>query len=145
MDLETVSAEDFGRSLKGIGVNLLTGDVRRLAAFLEGVFGASVHRLSDDFAIVRHGDVMIQVHGDRTYRAHPLLGLVPESPPRGGGVQLFLFGADPDRAVVRAEAFGGVAIEAPRAKPHGLYEATVLSAEGFAFTAAVSSEGREEA
>ncbi len=31
MDLETVSGEEFGRSLTGIGLNLLTRDVRGLA------------------------------------------------------------------------------------------------------------------
>ena len=54
MDFETVSAADFGRSLMGLGVNLLSPDVRALAAFLSEVFGLSVHRLSDDFAIVIH-------------------------------------------------------------------------------------------
>lgn len=144
MDLETVSAEDFGRSLRGIGLNLLSADVPALAAFLEGVFGASVHRLSKDFAIVAHGGTVMQLHADGTYGGHPLLGLVPETAPRGGGVQVFLFGADPEAAVAAAERFGGVAMEPPRVKPHGLYEATVVSAEGFAFTAAVTSEGRAE-
>ena len=37
MDYETVSAEDFGRSLSGIGVNILSPDVRALAAFLTEV------------------------------------------------------------------------------------------------------------
>ena len=145
MDLETVSAEDFGRALRGVGVNLLTTDVRGLAAFLQGVFGASVHRLSDDFAIVTHGETMMQLHSDGTYGSHPLLGVLPENPPRGGGVQLFLFGADPDRAVAQAEAFGGSVLEPPRVKPHGLYEATVLSAEGYAFSPAISSAGRKVA
>jgi len=45
MDFETVSAADFGRSLMGLGVNLLSRDVRALAAFLSEVFGLSVHRL----------------------------------------------------------------------------------------------------
>jgi hypothetical protein len=34
MDYETVSADEFGRSLTGLGVNLLSPDVRALAAFL---------------------------------------------------------------------------------------------------------------
>ena len=102
MDLETVSADTFGRSLTGIGLNLLTRDVRGLAGFLSDVFGLSVHRLSDDFAIVRHGQLMLQLHADATFAAHPLPGLIPENPPRGGGVQLYLFGIDPDAAIARA-------------------------------------------
>ena len=52
MDLETVSASDFGQSLRGVGINLLTTDVRKLAAFIVGVFDATAHRISDNFAIV---------------------------------------------------------------------------------------------
>ncbi len=137
MDLETVSAGDFGKSLTGVGVNLLTTDVKQLAGLLVGVFGATAHRLSKDFAIIRFGGMMLQIHHDATYGTHPLHGLLPENPPRGLGVQLYFFGVDPDFAVAQAEAFGGSVVEQPRNKPHGLYEGTVLSAEGYAFTAAV--------
>jgi hypothetical protein len=140
MDLETVSADDFGKSLTGVGVNLLTSDVKLLAGLLVGVFGATAHRLSDDFAIIRFGGMTLQLHRDATYGSHPLHGLLPENPPRGQGVQLFFFGADPDFAVAQAEKFGGSVIETPSNKPHGLYEGTILSAEGYAFTAAVPSK-----
>jgi predicted enzyme related to lactoylglutathione lyase len=137
MDFETVSAEDFGRSLTGLGVNLLSPDVRALSAFLAEVFGLTVHRLSDDFAIVTHGDAMFQLHADGTFGSHPLLGLVPETPPRGAGAQVYLFGIDPDAAVARAEASGHMVLEPPAEKPHGLRECTVLSPEGYAFSPAV--------
>lgn len=139
MDLETISAEAFGRSLTGLGVNLLSPDVGRLARFLTEVFGLTAHRVSEDFAIVRHGQMMMQLHADATYGAHPLLGLVPEMPPRGGGLQLYLFGIDPDAAIARAEARGDVVLEPVRDKPHGLREGTVLSPEGYAFSPAIPS------
>lgn len=139
MDLETIGAADFGRSLTGLGLNLLCRDVRGMASFLERVFGLGIHRLSDDFALVRHGAVLIQLHSDATFARHPLHDLLPESPPRGAGVQLYLFGIDPDTAVSRAEAQGGMVIEAPADKPHGLREATILSPEGYAFSPAVPS------
>jgi len=139
MDLETISAEAFGRSLTGLGVNLLSPDVGALARFLTEVFGLTAHRVSGDFAIVRHGQMMMQLHADATYGAHPLLGLVPEMPPRGGGLQLYLFGIDPDAAIARAEARGDVVLEPVRDKPHGLREGTVLSPEGYAFSPAIPS------
>ena len=138
MDYDTVSADTFGRSLTGLGVNLLTPDVRGLAGMLQTVFGLHVQRLSDDFAIVIHGDALFQVHADGTFGAHPLLGLVPESPPRGGGAQFYLFGVDPDAAALRAEDTGVMVLEAPADKPHGLREATILSPEGYAFSPAVA-------
>jgi predicted enzyme related to lactoylglutathione lyase len=139
MDLETVSAEDFGRSLTGLGVNLLSPDVGALVAFLTGVFGLTAHRVSADFAIIRQGDMMMQIHADATYGTHPLLSLVPEMPPRGGAVQLYLFGIDPDAAIARAEARGHIVLEPASDKPHGLREATILSPEGYAFSPAIAS------
>lgn len=141
MDLETVSARDFGQSLKGFGINLLTRDVRKMATFLEGVFGASVHRLSDDFGIVVMGGSMIQLHHDATFRNHPLQGLLPDNPPRGAGAQFYVFGVEPDVAMRRAEAFGGTVLEPAADKPHGLFECTILSPEGYAFSPAVASKG----
>ena len=140
MDYETVPADVFGRSLRGLGVNLLTPDVRRLAGFLEAVFGLEVKRLSDDFAVVLHDGSLFQLHADATFREHLLLGLLPETPPRGTGVQLYLFGIDPDAAVQRASALGGMVAEEPRDKPHGLREATILSPEGYAFSPAVAHD-----
>ena len=139
MDLETISTEAFGRSLTGLGVNLLSPDVGALARFLTEVLGLTAHRVSEDFAIVRHGQMMMQLHADATYGAHPLLGLVPETPPRGSGLQLYLFGIDPDAAIARAEARGDVVLEPARDKPHGLREGTVLSPEGYAFSPAIPS------
>lgn len=138
MDYETISAEQFGQSLRGLGVNLLTRDARALAAFLVDTFGLTAHRLSDDFAIITHGDAVFQLHSDGTYHANPLPQLIPENPPRGGGAQFYLFGIDPDAAVTRAEALGHHVLEPTADKPHGLREATILSAEGYAFSPAVS-------
>ncbi len=137
MDLETVSAEAFGQALTGIGLNLLTDDVERLAEFLTSVFGLSAHRVSADFAIIRNDSMMMQLHSDGTFSAHPLLGLVPETPPRGGGAQVYLFGIDPDAAIARAEAAGHMVLEPATDKPHGLREGTILSQEGYAFSPAI--------
>ena len=138
MDFETVSGADFGRSLRGLGVNLLSPDVRALAAFLTDVFGLQIPRLSDDFAIVLHDGAIFQLHRDATFAGHPVLNLIPENPPRGGGAQFYLFGIDPDAAIARAEAAGYVVLEQAADKPHGLREGTVLSPEGYAFSPAVA-------
>lgn len=137
MDLETVDAATFGRSLSGLGVNLLCNDVPATARFLSACLGLSVHRMSSDFALVRYGSVLIQLHADATFARHPLHDLLPENPPRGAGVQLYLFGIDPDAACACAVEAGGVVLEPATDKPHGLREATILSPEGHAFSPAV--------
>jgi predicted enzyme related to lactoylglutathione lyase len=133
MDYETVSAEDFGAALRGIGLNLLVQDVLAECAFLESVFGMQTHRKSHDFAIVAYGGQVFQLHSDPTYAENPLLGLVPENPPRGAGIEIRLYDTDPDEAVKRAEAHDGTILQEPTDKPHGLREAYILCENGFAW------------
>ncbi|WP_439521687.1 glyoxalase [Marivita sp.] len=133
MDYETVSPQDFGASLRGIGLNLLTRDVRRMAQQLEDVFAMSVHRLSDDFAIMCYGDQVFQLHADATYGENPLLGLLPENPPRGAGLEIRLYDTDPDTAHDLARKAGFAVLHPPADKPHGLRECTLLCADGYAW------------
>ena len=135
MDFETVSAEDFGRSLSGLGLNILVRDVARLAAFLSDVFAMKVHRQSADFAIVTYGDQLFQLHADYTYHSHPLPSLLPEAGPRGGGIEIRLYQSDPDEAAARAEAHphGSTLLQAPADKPHGLRECVILCENGYAW------------
>lgn len=133
MDYETVDADSFGRSLSGIGLNLLVRDIRAEVAFLETVFSMRAHQVSDDFAIVVYGTDVFQLHSDGTYHSNPLLGLLPETPPRGAGIEIRLYNTDPDQAVQRALAQDAVILQAATDKPHGLREAYILCANGYAW------------
>lgn len=136
MDPDTISADDLGRALSGIGANLLTRDAAALATFLVEVFGVTAHQVSKDFALVAHDGGFLQLHSHATFAKHALHAFLPENGAAGAAVQVYLYHADPDAAAIRAQAAGGILAEPPRNKPHGLREATVLSPEGFAFTAA---------
>jgi predicted enzyme related to lactoylglutathione lyase len=133
MDFETVSAEDFGASLRGIGLNLLVRDVKAECIFLETVFAIKTHRVSADFAIAAYDGQVFQIHSDGTYHSNPLLALLPETPPRGAGVEIRLYDTDPDTAAARAEEAGATILQPPTDKPHGLREAYILCENGYAW------------
>ena len=139
MDYDTVPAAEFGAALNGVTLNLLTRDVRGEAAFLAGVLGLAVHRISDDYAIVLHDGIVMQLHSDRTFAAHPLYGLLPEAGPRGAGIEIRLHGIDPDAACAKASKFtNALVLAAPQNKSgHGLRKAVILSPSGYAFVPSV--------
>lgn len=133
MDYEKIDADSFGRSLKGIGLNLLVQDVKAECAFLETVFEMKPHQVTADFAIVTYGEEVFQLHSDGTYAQNPLLGLLPENPPRGAGLEIRLYDTDPDQAAARAVEYGAMVLQDPTDKPHGLREAYILCENGYAW------------
>lgn len=133
MDYDSIEADPFGRSLHGIGLNLLVRDVPAECAFLETVFGMASHQVTADFAIVTYGDQVFQLHSDGTYHSNPLLGLLPESPPRGAGIEIRLYDTDPEAATARAEEAGAMVLQPPTDKPHGLRECYILCENGYAW------------
>ena len=131
MDYDTVDADTFGRALRGIGLNLLVRDVATEVAFLETVFSMKAHQPTADFAIMTYGDQVFQLHSDGTYHSHPLLGFLPENPPRGAGIEIHLYDTDPDDAVAKAEAAGATILAEALDKPHGLREAYIFDENGY--------------
>lgn len=133
MDFETADAAAFGKSLKGIGLNLLVRDVPAQCAFLATLFDMQAHQPTADFAIITYGDQVFQIHSDATYHSNPLLGLLPETPPRGAGIEIRLYNSDPDQIAAKTEAAGGTILQPPTDKPHGLREAYILCENGYAW------------
>jgi len=135
MDYETVDADTFGKSLRGVGLNLLVGDVKRMANFLVDVFDMKAHQVTDDFAIITYGKDVFQIHSDGTYHSHPLPSLIPESGLRGGGLEIRLYETDPDGATARAadHSHNSNLLQGPTDKPHGLRECFILCENGYAW------------
>ena len=50
---------------------------------------------------------------------------------RGAGVELRLYGVDPDQAEARARAAGQVVLAGSADKPHGLRECYLLDEDGY--------------
>ena len=135
MNYDTVGGAEFGASLRGIGLNLLVRDVAAQVSFLETVFMMKAHQATADFAILLYCDQVFQIHSDGTYHSNPLLGLLPETPPRGAGIEIRLYDSDPEAACALAEAAGGTILQGPTDKPHGLREAYILCENGYAWVA----------
>lgn len=133
MEYDSISAEAFGKSLTGMGLNLLVRDVQAQTVFLETVFDMRSHQATQDFAIMTYGDHLFQLHSDGTYHSNPLLGLLPEMPPRGAGLEIRLYDSDPDVCAARAESSGATILQRPTNKPHGLREAYILCENGYAW------------
>lgn len=133
MDYDTVGGAAFGKSLRGMGLNLLVRDVGVQVSFLETVFGMKAYQPTADFTIMTYGDQVFQIHSDETYHSNPLLGLLPENPPRGAGIEIRLYDTDPEEACSLAEAAGGTILQGPTDKPHGLREAYILCGNGYAW------------
>ena len=135
MDYDSISAEEFGASLTGMGLNLLVRDVPAEVTFLTRVFGMTAHQQTIDFAILRYHEQVMQIHSDGSYHSNPLPGLLPEAGARGAGAEIRLYQTDPDEAARRAEEFGAQILQPPTDKPHGLREVYILCDNGYAWVA----------
>ncbi len=129
--IEKPAGDEYGRRLKGFGVNLLVRDVLATVAFLVEVMGLEQVYSNADFAILKHQGMELMLHADGTYHSNPLLGLTGDGAVRGVGVELRLYGVDPDVAARRAQIRGDYILQAPTDKPHGLREAFIMDPDGY--------------
>ena len=133
-----ISAGDYGRSLQGIGFNLLVQDVPRAVAFATDVLGATSFYDTDGFAAMKLFGCNFMFHADHTYRNNALAGLVAGLEGRGAGVELRIYGCDPDIAEAKARAGGWTVLAGSMDKPHGLRECVILDDEGYAWVPGVA-------
>jgi catechol 2,3-dioxygenase-like lactoylglutathione lyase family enzyme len=124
-------ADAYGRSLRGLTINLLVADVARSVAFQTEVLGAEVVYADPDFAVLSGFGSEWMVHADHTYADHPLSGSLSPEIVRGVGVELRLHGCDPDAAEARARARGDIVLAGAIDKPHGLREAFLVDPDGY--------------
>lgn len=126
-------ADAYGRSLRGLGINLLVRDVARAVAFQTGVLGATAVYADPDFAVLRLGGGEWMLHADHAFADHPLLALTGDGALRGVGVELRLYDADPDACAARARAQGHTVLAPAQDKPHGLRECVLIDPDGYAW------------
>ena len=136
-----MAADAYGRSLTGMGVNLLVREVARSVAFLTEVLGLERVYADADFAVLRHGNQDVILHADHAYAEHPLLALTGDGALRGAGVELRLYGIDPDAAEARARARGETVFAKTQDKPHGLRECYLADPDGYIWVPGIGIGG----
>lgn len=123
-------APDYGRSLRGLTVNLLVREIEPALAFARRVLRAEVVYADPDIAVLRGYGAEWMLHADHTYESHPLRrGL--SAAKRGAGIELRIHGCDPDAATYAARANGFTVVADAADKPHGLREAYVADSDGY--------------
>ena len=75
-DFATIEADDLGRMLRGMGINLLCPDPQDYAPRIAHVLGLKIIRLDGFFGLLSwlddpDSDSLIQLHADKTYAQHP--------------------------------------------------------------------------
>ena len=126
-----MSASQYGRSLRGLTVNLIVRNMARMLEFQRLVLEAEIVYEDPDFAVFEGYGAQWMAHADHTYDHNPLEALLTLNQPRGGLVELRIHGCDPDRAEQQARQRGYQVVQAAADKPHGLREAYLRDAEGY--------------
>ncbi len=126
-----MSSREYARTLKGLTLNLLVKAVGRSLAFQREVLGATVMYSDPDFAVLRGYDGEWMLHADHTFDHHVMSGLIADVAARGIGVELRLYGCNPDRAESNARRLGFRVLTPATDKNHGVREAHLMDADGY--------------
>lgn len=126
-----MTGADYGRSLTGLGFNLIVKDVSASIRFAREVLGAEVFFRTDVFAAMRLCGQDFMFHIPASYRGNELYGTLQSDAPRGVGIELRCYGVDPDAAEARARQLGYTVLAGSLDKPHGLRECMLLDDDGF--------------
>jgi hypothetical protein len=134
-----MSADAYGRSLpRGVGINLLVPEIEPMAGFLRTVLSANVLYADPDFAALVIEGSAVMLHADHAYLDHRLHGIAAGLEARGAGVEIRVYGCDPDRAEAAARAMGEVILSGSMDKPHGLRECHIIGPSGYVFAPSVT-------
>ena len=126
-----MSGADYGRSLTGIGFNLIVNDLEKAIHFAKQVIQAEVFFRTDVFAAMSLSGQNFMFHINDSYRGNELHTTLLSDAPRGVGIELRCYHTDPDAAEARARGAGYTVLAGALDKPHGLRECMILDDDGF--------------
>ena len=122
---------DYSKELNGLTVNLLVNNIRKATDFITNVIEANIIYEDIDFAAIEGFGSKWCFHADHTYDKHPLRGFMNKKNKRGDGIELRLFGCNPDKAERRALKYHFKVISKTQNKPHGLRECYIIDSSGY--------------
>jgi len=127
-----MTAKEYGRSLKGLTVNLLVRDIEKALVFQHEVLSVIIVYSDPDFAVLQGYGLEWMLHTDHTYTEHPLHEVIADVVQRGVGAELRLHGCDPDKAEAAARRLGfRVLTSVADHEGRGLREAYLIDADGY--------------
>jgi uncharacterized glyoxalase superfamily protein PhnB len=126
-----MSGADYGRSLKGLGFNLIVRDLEAAICFAKEVLEAEVFFRTEVFAAMKLSEQDFMFHIPSSYRGNELHATLESDAPRGVGIELRCYHVDPDEAEARAREQGYTVLAGSIDKPHGLRECMILDDDGF--------------
>jgi catechol 2,3-dioxygenase-like lactoylglutathione lyase family enzyme len=132
-----MSADQYGRTLAGLTVNLIVRDVARSLTFYTDALGLRVLYSDEDFAALEGDGVKLQLHADHTYEGMPWAPRLAEPGKRGLGAEIRILGIDPDAAERRARDAGFTVLVPVRDWPHGWRDCVLEDPDGYAFAVGV--------
>lgn len=133
-----IPARHYGALLPQFTVNLIVRDLGRAVEFYREVLQAQVHYADPDFAAVRILGLELMLHADHTYEHNPWAASLARGDARGLGVEMRLFGLDPDAVADRARARGAI-FQDVVLRGHGWRELMVQDPDGYVWAVGVAA------
>ncbi len=130
-------ADEYGRGLPKLTVNLLVRDVARALPFYRDVLQATVRYADGDFAALEIAGTDFMLHADHTYDRHPLYSRLRGVATRGTGAEIRVLGIDPDAAEARARKFGAEIVQETKDFPHGWRDVMLADADGYVWAVGI--------
>ena len=132
-----MSADEYGRSLAGLSLNLLVRDIDRSLPFYTGVLGFRDLHHDPDFAALERDGITLVLHADHTYAAQPWASRLAEKGKRGFGAEIRILGIPPEAAEQRARDAGYTVVYPTTEWPHGWRDCILEDPDGYTFAVGV--------
>ena len=128
-----VSAEEYGRSLSGLTLNLLVRNIDRSLPFYTEVLQFNDVHHDPDFAALEREGIKLTLHADHTYAGQPWAPRLAQAGRRGFGAEIRILGIEPEAAEKRARERRYAVQHPTKEWPHGWRDCILEDPDGYTF------------